>query len=119
MDMHLLFFGIDTDRDVMAIKIQKVLVSGGTKVKIKYFDKELDTVIPIPGYHMIYNAMAAVCIGSHFGMTLDEIDSGIRNLKAIGGRNNIFTTNGITVIDDCYNANPMSMKASINGFITG
>lgn len=25
-----------------------------------------------------------------------------------------FTTNGITVIDDCYNANPMSMKASIN-----
>ena len=51
---------------------------------------------------------------AHFGMTLDEIDSGIRNLKAIGGRNNIFTTNGITVIDDCYNANPMSMKASIN-----
>ena len=28
-------------------------------IKIKYFDKELDTVIPIPGYHMIYNAMAA------------------------------------------------------------
>ena len=107
------FFGIDTDRDVMAIKYESLGIRG-TKVKIKYFDKELDTVIPIPGYHMIYNAMAAVCIGSHFGMTLDEIDSGIRNLKAIGGRNNIFTTNGITVIDDCYNANPMSMKASIN-----
>ena len=107
------FFGIDTDRDVMAIKYESLGIQG-TKVKIKYFDKELDTVIPIPGYHMIYNAMAAVCIGSHFGMTLDEIDSGIRNLKAIGGRNNIFTTNGITVIDDCYNANPMSMKASIN-----
>ena len=87
------FFGIDTDRDVMAIKYESLGIRG-TKVKIKYFDKELDTVIPIPGYHMIYNAMAAVCIGSHFGMTLDEIDSGIRNLKAIGGRNNIFTTNG-------------------------
>ena len=76
----------------MAIKYESLGIRG-TKVKIKYFDKELDTVIPIPGYHMIYNAMAAVCIGSHFGMTLDEIDSGIRNLKAIGGRNNIFTTN--------------------------
>ena len=56
----------------MAIKYESLGIRG-TKVKIKYFDKELDTVIPIPGYHMIYNAMAAVCIGSHFGMTLDEM----------------------------------------------
>ena len=62
---------------------------------------------------MLYNALAATCIGVHFGMTLEEIDSGIRKLKAISGRNNIFVNNGITVIDDCYNANPMSMKASL------
>ena len=79
------FFGIDTDRDVMAIKYESLGIQG-TKVKIKYFDKELDTVIPIPGYHMIYNAMAAVCIGSHFGMTLDEIDSGldVDSLRIVG-----------------------------------
>ncbi len=62
---------------------------------------------------MLYNAMAATCIGVHFGMTLEEIDAGIRKLKAIGGRNNIFDAKGMTIIDDCYNANPMSMKASL------
>ncbi len=108
-----IFYGIETDRDVMALKYESKGILG-TNVTIKYYDKIIDTLIPIPGFHMIYNAMAAVCIGAHFGMTLDEIDKGIRNLKAIGGRNNIFVSNGITVIDDCYNANPMSMKASLN-----
>ena len=107
-----IFFGINTDREVMAVSSETNGIKG-TKVKIKYFDKVLDTVIPIPGVHMIYNAMAAICIGAHFKMTMEEIDRGIRNLKAIGGRNNIFTNHGITVIDDCYNANPMSMEASL------
>jgi UDP-N-acetylmuramoyl-tripeptide--D-alanyl-D-alanine ligase len=107
-----IFFGVETDRDVMALEYNADGICG-TDVKIKYFDKLLDTHIPIPGFHMIYNALAAVCIGSHFGMTLEEIDKGIRNLKAIGGRNNIFKVNDITVIDDCYNANPMSMEASL------
>ena len=107
-----MFFGIDTDRDVMAIS-SKAMGIKGTEVRIKYFDEILDTVIPIPGFHMIYNAMAAICIGVYFGMTLEEIDRGLRDLKAIDGRNNIFTANGITVIDDCYNANPMSMEASL------
>lgn len=107
-----MFYGIDTDRDVMMISSKAIGIKG-TEVRIKYFDEILDTVIPIPGFHMIYNAMAAICIGAYFKMTLEEIDNGIRNLKAIGGRNNIFTANGITVIDDCYNANPMSMEASL------
>lgn len=107
-----MFFGIETERDVMMISSKTIGIKG-TEVRIKYFDKILDTVIPIPGFHMIYNAMAATCIGAYFKMTLGEIDNGIRNLKAIGGRNNIFTANGITVIDDCYNANPMSMEASL------
>ena len=108
-----MFFGIDTDRDVMALQYKADGILG-TDVTIKYFQKNFDTHIPIPGFHMVYNAMAATCIGVHFGMSLEEIDKGIRNLKAIGGRNNIFKNNGIIVIDDCYNANPMSMEASLN-----
>lgn len=38
-------------------------------------------------------------------MTTEEIDKGIRSLKAISGRNNIFHTDKFVVIDDCYNAN--------------
>lgn len=107
------FFGIESDRNVKAINYEADGIFG-TKVSIKYYEKQLDTIIPIPGFHMIYNAMAALCIGVYFGMTIDEIDSGIRKLKAIGGRNNIFENEkGIIIIDDCYNANPMSMEASL------
>lgn len=106
------FFGVDSEQNVKALSYSAQGIEG-TNVQIQYYDKIMETIIPIPGFHMIYNAMAATCIGVHFGMTLNEIDKGIRNLKAIGGRNNIFVSNGITVIDDCYNANPMSMEASL------
>lgn len=108
-----IFFGIDTEQNVGVVSYQAKGVLG-TEAEIRYFDKKFHTMIPIPGFHMLYNAMAATCIGVHFDMTFEEIDSGIRKLKAISGRNNIFDVNGITVIDDCYNANPMSMKASLN-----
>lgn len=108
-----LFFGIHSKQDISIITYKENGVLG-TEAKIKYFDDILKTVIPIPGVHMLYNAMAATCIGVYFDMTLEEVDRGIRKLKAIRGRNHIFTAHGITVIDDCYNANPMSMKASLN-----
>lgn len=106
------FFGIDTEQEVCIEKYQTLGVKG-TEATIRYFDKTFDTLIPIPGYHMLYNAMAATCIGVHFHMTFEEIDRGIRKLKALGGRNHIFEAHGKTIIDDCYNANPMSMKASL------
>ena len=106
------FFGIDTKQPVRVLNYQTNGILG-TNAKICYFDQEFETVIPIPGLHMLYNAMAAVIIGMHCGMTLNEIDCGIQKMKTIRGRNNIFQWNKMTVIDDCYNANPMSMKASL------
>lgn len=108
-----IFYGLESNRDITATNIEPDGMQG-TNCTIKYNDFEFDTYIPIPGLHMIHNALAATCIGVHYGMSLGEIDQGIRNLKAIGGRNNIFENKGITIIDDCYNANPMSMKASID-----
>lgn len=109
-----MFYGVNTTQDVMAYNYKPDSIKG-SECTIKYFDEEFDTYIPLPGSHNMYNALAATCIGKHFGMTIEEIDAGIRNLKSVAGRNNIFTNkNGITVIDDCYNANPMSMKASID-----
>ena len=70
--------------------------------------------IPIPGEHNVYNALAAACVGSVCGMELEEICRGIETVKTIGGRSNLIQKNGITVIDDCYNANPISMRASID-----
>lgn len=106
------FFGVETDRQAKALAVESLGLEG-TKVEISYGEDDFETVIPVPGFHMVYNALAATCIGKALGLTFEEIDAGIRSLKAIGGRNNIIKNNGMIIIDDCYNANPMSMKASI------
>lgn len=69
---------------------------------------------PLPGIHNIYNACAAACVGRHLGMTPEEIAGGIARAQTIGGRfNMIHLSDNIMVIDDCYNANPVSMEASL------
>ncbi len=70
--------------------------------------------IPIPGDHMVYNALAGALAGQVFGLTDHEIKAGIEALTPVGGRNHIFQSGSYTIIDDCYNANPVSMRASID-----
>lgn len=86
----------------------------GVRCTLHYNDSSFDVKINIPGKHMVYNAMAAMCAGKTFGLSDEEIKRGIEKLRPVNGRNNIIERNGITIIDDCYNANPVSMKAGID-----
>lgn len=72
------------------------------------------THINIPGAHMVYNALAAAAVGYALGMTDSEIRAGIEANVPIAGRNNLIRAPHFTIIDDCYNANPASMKASLD-----
>ena len=62
----------------------------------------------------LHNALAAVCVAGKLGLSVDEMKRGIESVKTIGGRSNLIHKGGMTIIDDCYNANPVSMKASID-----
>lgn len=90
----------------------------GTKAVIHIASEQGETVIPveipIAGEHNIYNALAAASVAVHLGLNADEIRRGIESVQTISGRSNLIRKDGITVIDDCYNANPDSMKASVN-----
>ncbi len=80
-----------------------------------HFPEETRKVhIPIPGAHNIYNALAGACVGRALGLDNDEIIAGIQAAKTIRGRTNLLEIGGMTVIDDCYNANPVSMRASLD-----
>ncbi len=70
--------------------------------------------IGLPGEHMVRNALAATAIGEQFGLTRHEITEGIASVRPVNGRSNIIALNGLTLIDDCYNANPMSMRAALD-----
>lgn len=69
--------------------------------------------IPLPGGHMVLNAAAAACVGSVLGLTQEEIAAGLADVTAVSGRTNIIQTAHYTVIDDCYNANPASVRAAM------
>ena len=70
--------------------------------------------IPMPGRHMVFNALAAAAIGRLYGLTAQEIKQGIESLEPVSGRFNMIETEKFMIVDDCYNANPMSMKASLD-----
>ena len=85
----------------------------GTEVIIHTPEGDFSTVIPIPGEHMVDNALAATAVGLFYGLSLDEIKAGIESAKTLAGRNNVIETLKWKVVDDCYNANPKSMTAAI------
>lgn len=70
--------------------------------------------IPLPGKHMVINAAAAACVAGLLGLTSEEITKGLAGLKATKGRGQLHSLGGRTIIDDCYNANPVSMCAAID-----
>ena len=63
---------------------------------------------------MVYNALAGTAVGCMYGLTLEQIKQGIETLQSVSGRFHIIETGKYTVVDDCYNANPVSMKASLD-----
>ena len=107
-----IFYGKST-KDVYAADIE-ILGLEGIRMTLHLQGEEAKVTVPIPGEHNVYNAMAAACVGKALGMNLDEICRGIEAVQTISGRSNLITANGMTIIDDCYNANPVSMKASID-----
>ena len=86
----------------------------GTDVHIVTPASSFDAHISIPGRHMVYNALAATAVGYALGLTDEEIAQGIASNVPIAGRNNLIEGKYYTVIDDCYNANPASMKSSLD-----
>lgn len=112
-DLNCISFGMDPTNDVYAKEVENLGLDG-LKCEISTPAGTFRAHIHIPGMHMVYNALAGTCAGLSCGLTLDEIQQGIENARTISGRNNLIHTENYTVMDDCYNANPVSMKASID-----
>lgn len=65
------------------------------------------------GAHNIRNSLIAVAVGLEFGLCEMQIAAGLAAYTPSGMRQNITKSHGITFIEDCYNASPTSMKASL------
>lgn len=71
--------------------------------------------LALPGMHNVSNALAALAVGLACNLSLTDIRDGLESLQPVHGRlRSVQSPQGVTVIDDCYNANPGSVRAAID-----
>lgn len=75
---------------------------------------DIDVTIHAIGTYMVSNALVAVAIGEYLGMTAESMAEGVESYKTVGSRDGVIKTEYITIIDDCYNANPISIKGGVD-----
>lgn len=68
-----MFFGLSTELDAFADNIHTHSLKG-VSCTLHLGDNCIDTMIPIPGNHMVYNALAGALVGRELGLTAEEID---------------------------------------------
>ena len=79
----------------------------------------LETALAIPGRHMASNALAAITVAGVVHGDLTDVAEGLARVHGSDHRMRLVTTgDGLTIVDDCYNANPTSMLAAIDAVST-
>lgn len=106
-------FGFSKENDYYADSVKKKGLKG-CDITIHTASGSFSASIHLPGEHMIRNALAATAIAQQYGLTTQEIAEGIASVLPVGGRSNLIECGNMTLIDDCYNANPVSMKAALD-----
>jgi UDP-N-acetylmuramoyl-tripeptide--D-alanyl-D-alanine ligase len=76
-------------------------------------NKRSSLAVSVIGEHNLYAAAFAFACGEAAGMSVEQIARGLGRFENVGGRQNIYSVSGITIIDDCYNASPESMRAAL------
>lgn len=113
-DYKTIFCGIENKKNTYIAKNIEVLAF---KTKFSLFKRDrfiANININAPGKHNVSNALLAVATAIEvFNAPIDNICKALENFVTINMRQNIFKINGITIISDCYNASPDSMKAAI------
>jgi UDP-N-acetylmuramoyl-tripeptide--D-alanyl-D-alanine ligase len=73
--------------------------------------------LPVPGLHMVQNAILAVAAGRAFGVSLEDCAAGLASAPLTKARLQLREIHGVQFLDDSYNANPDSMKAALRTLI--
>lgn len=107
------WYGTSANADVRASDVETDDL-GRPTLTLSAGGQEVRFALPLPGRHHAYTAAAAAAVALYLGVTLDEIVDGLRHVVTTGMRMEFFTAaNGVTVVNDAYNANPTSMRAAI------
>jgi len=87
----------------------------GQVARLSYQGREWPLILPAPGLHMLYNALAATAVGLVLGLAPEATAAALRHFQAIHRRSQVVTlSSGVHLLNDCYNANPGSMAMALS-----
>jgi len=109
---HLITFGLDTKCDVYAEKIERD--KGGVRFVT---NDRCEVRLGMLGVHNVNNALAALAVVRRLGITSAQFSEALKDFRSSKGRMECREVNGITIIDDSYNANPVSMAAALEELV--
>jgi UDP-N-acetylmuramoyl-tripeptide--D-alanyl-D-alanine ligase len=103
--------------DVVALEILRH-DADGLRFLLGVGNRELEARLGIPGEHNAVNAAAAAAAAIALGCTDREIVDGLADVRPVGRRMRVERlASGVTLVDDCYNANPISMTAALGTLV--
>ena len=105
----------DENADVCALSIQQD-EKGMSFVLEDHEEGTFLVKIPAMGRHNVANALAAYCAATRLGLDARRVIAGLADFEQTGMRQKVVHVRGVDVIEDCYNANPDSMKAALAMF---
>ena len=91
-----------------------------TQAKIMIDQQSYTLNLSVRGQHMVLNAMAILAVVKHYHLSIDSAINRLSSFQAVAGRGQVLETHyqgvPITLYDDAYNANPLSMQAALETF---
>ena len=101
------------EKDADFIGKNVLIGSVSTEFTLSFRGKEYDFEIPMLGRHNVSNALAAIAAGYACGLTVPEVQHGFSTLTTTKMRFEVIRRDGLTIINDAYNASPASMRVAI------
>ena len=86
---------------------------GRTELTVAAGETTFQVGLPVEGRHFVYDALAAVAVAQLLEVPTAQIQQSLAAFQSMEGRQEIYEAGGYTIIQDCYNAGPESMAASL------
>ena len=112
-EYKIVYYGKDNPQNDVSAKNIRNDGLHGISFTVVTDEGEYEVKVNVAGVHNVYNALAAICVGRELDIPMDSILQGIADTEVTAERLDIEEYNGITIINDCYNASPDSVRAAV------
>ncbi len=109
--VNVVTYGLEAPADVSAKNI--LIGSVSTEFTLSCRGEDFDFEIPMLGRHNVSNSLAAIAAGLTLGLSVEDIQRGVSSLTTTKMRFEVIRRDGLTIVNDAYNASPASMRVAI------